>query len=185
MHDSDGEQARQVAGRFAIGALTVSGAFGSREKNVPTAAFGTVFGDPRFRTTDTRAFLDARYTATAKATRLDVRGILDRYRYDGAYPTAVTESETVVLDDFAEGVWAGIEARASRDLGSRHHVTGGIEFRHDLRQIQGGIDADLQPFEARGSAGTTGVFVQDEVPITSYVLVTAGMRFDAHDGFRG
>ena len=141
VRDLDGEQARQVAGRIGVGALTVSAAFGTREKNVPTAAYGTAFGDPRFRTTDTRAFLDARYTATAKATRFDFRGTLDRYRYAGEYPTAVRVSDTVVLDDYADGVWAGIETRASRTFGSRHDVTAGVEFRHDLRQRQGGADA--------------------------------------------
>ena len=140
--DLDGEQARQVAGRIGVGALTVSAAFGTREKNVPTAAYGTAFGDPRFRTTDTRAFLDARYTATAKATRFDFRGTLDRYRYAGEYPTAVSESDTVVLDDYADGVWAGIETRASRTFGSRHDVTAGVEFRDHLRQRQGGTDAE-------------------------------------------
>ena len=183
VHDLDGERARQFNGRLGFGPLTVSAAFGTREKHVPTAAYGTVFGDPRLRTTDTRAFLDARYSATARSTRLDVRGTLDRYRYDGSYPTAVSESETVALDDYAEGMWVGIEARASRNLGTKHHVTGGVEFRQDLRQVQGGTDAARQPFAISGSAGTTAAFVQDEVPITSFLLVTAGMRFDAYDRF--
>jgi len=39
----DGEQAGQIYGRFSVNNLTVTGAFGRRVKDVPTASFSTIF----------------------------------------------------------------------------------------------------------------------------------------------
>ena len=50
----DGEQSGQVYGRFSMNNLTVTGAFGRRIKDVPTASFFTLFNahDPAEQTTD-------------------------------------------------------------------------------------------------------------------------------------
>src|SRR5687767_5060323 len=45
----DGEGARQFYGRLDLGGLTVTGAYGRRIRDVPTASFGTVFNQQAWR----------------------------------------------------------------------------------------------------------------------------------------
>lgn len=181
----DDEDARQVSGRVARGGLTVSGAFGRREKGVPTAAYNTVFGDPRFRTTDSRSFLDAQYGAAVGQTRLDVRASIDRYRHVAHRPTLRVGDPSVVtvVDDEADGLWVGLEGRGSRRLGPRQRLTLGVEARHDLRQSHGGRDVDGALFDMASSGRTVGAYLQDEITVTKAVTVHAGVRFDAYSAF--
>ena len=92
--DLDGEQSGQVYGRFSMNNLTVTGAFGRRLKDVPTASFSTVFNahDPAKQTTDRKATVSAQYVRALGAARLTTEASLDHFRYDGVYPYAGEES---------------------------------------------------------------------------------------------
>jgi outer membrane receptor for ferrienterochelin and colicins len=182
----DGEQVRQLFGRLTYGHLTVSGAFGHRTKDVPTAAFDTVFGDPRFRTTDEHEFLDAQYERSTGATRVSVRSYLDRYQYDGTYPQQGFDGSPVVLyDDYANGLWAGVEGRVTRPVAARQTMTLGAEFRDNIRQNQGitYVDDPASSFLIERASHVIAGYAQDEIKLSTRFLVNAGVRFDAYDGF--
>ena len=53
----DGEGAKQFYGRLDFGGLTLTGAYGARVRDVPTASFGTLFNEhtPKEQTTDRHA----------------------------------------------------------------------------------------------------------------------------------
>ena len=86
----DGEQSGQVYGRFSMNSLTVTGAFGRRLKDVPTASFFTAFNahDPGQETIDRKATVSAQYVRVLGAARLTTEASLDHFRYDGVYPYA-------------------------------------------------------------------------------------------------
>lgn len=68
--NADGDRTARMFGDVTIGRWVFRGAYGSRTKHVPTASFGTTFGDTRERTVDTRGLLEAKYTATGVFARL-------------------------------------------------------------------------------------------------------------------
>src|SRR6185503_16834130 len=118
-----------------VGRVKMQGAFASRTKTVPTAAWATSFGDPRFRTTDSRGWFDATYDRAIGATSVAARAYVDHMGYEGAYPDA-----TRLNMDTSRGLWLGSEFSAARRLGARHRLTAGVEQRVNVRQDQDNWD---------------------------------------------
>ncbi len=183
----DDDEFHQVLGRVGMGAFVVRGLFGTREKGVPTAAFDTVFGDPRLRTTDSRAFVDAQYERPVGETRLTARAYLDRYHYDGTYPYEADgeAGEAVIVDeDSADGIWWGAELRVSRAAGARQTLSAGGELRHNVRQDQAYGPSGQPPyFDIEDSSHVLAAYLQDEVRLHARLLVNAGVRYDRYAGF--
>jgi outer membrane receptor for ferrienterochelin and colicins len=182
----DGESVRAITGRLGFRNLTISGAYSWREKTVPTAAFDTVFNDPRFKTVDERAFIDAAFDRDLGRTRLAVRGYADMYRYDGEYPYEAEDgSGSLFSTDYGHGAWWGAEARATRTVAVNHTLTAGIELREYATQAQGESYPDEPTFDwaADASTGVFAAYVQDEVRVHDRWLVTLGGRYDAYSGF--
>lgn len=182
----DGESVRAITGRLGFRNLTISGAYSWREKTVPTAAFDTVFNDPRFRTVDERAFIDAAFDRDLGGTRLALRGYADIYRYDGEYPYESEDaSGSVFSTDYGHGTWWGAEARAARTVAGRHTLTAGLELRGYATQAQGEAYPDEPAFDwaADASTGVFAAYLQDEVQVHDRWLVTLGGRYDAYSGF--
>src|SRR6266446_3681979 len=61
MTDADGDKAGHFFAKAAAGNWLLEGGASSRQKLIPTGSFGTDFGDPRNRTSDTRGFLSVKY----------------------------------------------------------------------------------------------------------------------------
>lgn len=182
--DLDDDQFHDVFGRMAAGNLTVRGAFGTRDKGVPTAAYGTIFGDPRLRTTDARAFVDAQYERSIGAARVSLRSYVDRYRYEGSYPYAADDDSSTFEEDSAEGIWWGGDARISRPVGTRHALQAGIELRHNARQVQEyGLVGEPPTLDLHDTSHLVAAYVQDEFRVSSRLLVNAGLRYDEYVGF--
>jgi iron complex outermembrane receptor protein len=62
--DADGDQYHNLFGNLSFRDFRFQAAYGSREKGVPTAAYDTVFNDPRTQTTDEHGFIDLQYAHT-------------------------------------------------------------------------------------------------------------------------
>ena len=58
---TDGDQNLSVFGRVSLGDFALTGAFVTREKQIPTGSFGTVFDDARNRTIDEHGYGDLAY----------------------------------------------------------------------------------------------------------------------------
>jgi outer membrane receptor protein involved in Fe transport len=183
----DDETLHQAFGRIALRDLTVTGSYGRREKGVPTASYDAVFNDPRERTSDERAFLDAQYERSLGTTRVALRGYFDRYRYEGAYPVpgADADSPVAVATDYALGSWWGVDGRVARPAPWHQTLTVGGEFRDNVQQNQGGgsLDGTLPDFVIDGSSQVTAAYVQDEVRLHRRFLVNAGLRYDRYGGY--
>jgi iron complex outermembrane receptor protein len=183
----DSETVRGLTGRLGYRDLNVTAAYGRREKQVPTAAFDTVFNDPRFNTLDERAFVDASYEHKWHDTRYALRGYADMYRYDGTYPYAplTADSDVVISSDYGHGVWWGVDGRATREFRHSHTLTAGLEFRDYARQDQGNLYPDdrAPSFTTDASSQVFATYVQDELRIRNRFLVNVGARYDAYSGF--
>ena len=85
--DLDDEHASTMFGSLSAGRFSIRGGVAHRHKQVPTASYGTVFGDDREATTD-RARVCQRRLRRADWAWLAGDGALayDYYGYRGAYP---------------------------------------------------------------------------------------------------
>jgi iron complex outermembrane receptor protein len=176
----DDESERQVSGRLRAGHFALRGAFGVRDKQVPTAAFGTLFGDTRFRTHDERLYADGEYDRSFGATRVVVHASADRARYHGDYP-----EDAGLNRDYADGIWTGAEGRVTRPLAGRHTLTLGGEWRQNIRQRQGAAyqEDPSSAFQFDGSSTVLAAYAQDEIALTSKLTLNAGLRVDRYADF--
>jgi iron complex outermembrane receptor protein len=183
----DHDSLRTVNGRVSYRDLTVTAAYGRREKSVPTASFGTAFNDNRFVTEDWRGFVDASIDRTWGGTQYAIRAYADAYRYDGTYPyeSSVTGSPNVLSTDYGYGTWWGAEGRATRRLPGRQTLTAGLEFRDYAQQAQGeAFEEDpSRSWDADEATHVFAVYAQDEVRVREKWLVSVGGRYDAYSGF--
>ncbi len=161
----------------------------SRTKHIPTASFGTVFNDPRTRTTDARGYVDVQYGHVfGEKWEILGRASYDWYDYSGSYfydyaGTGVppfTENK-----DLARGTWWDFELDASRVFFKRHRVTLGTEYRLDLHRQQ--ANYDVQPFvqylkDDRG-ARVAAYYLQDEISLRQNLIFVAGLRSDWYQAF--
>lgn len=79
----------------------------------------------------------------------------------------------------------GAELNLSRPAGHRNTVTGGIEFRYNLRKEQRNR-WDYSPvfvLDDHHSGSVIAFYVQDELKLTSRLSVNAGLRLDRYDTF--
>jgi hypothetical protein len=113
--------------------------FISREKGVPTGAWGTIFGDKRTSTVDDRGFLDLDYKHNfEKQISLQARLYYDHYKYRGYYvydyEDPINYPDPVVNKDTDCGEWLGGEVQATKTLYEKHKITIGAEIQDHFRQ---------------------------------------------------
>lgn len=189
--NADADTFVQFLGKASVGRFTAQALYGSREKIVPTASFGTVFDDPRSGTIEMQAYADVQYDRTfGNDWSTGARLYYDRYAYDGTY---VFGDETdpfaprVLNLDFARGSWWGGEVKARKRFGARHTVSIGSEYRDNLRQDQYNYDADpyVLYLDDRRRSSSWAVHAQDEIKLPSQWLLNLGVRHDQYDSFGG
>jgi outer membrane receptor for ferrienterochelin and colicins len=185
----DGEQSGQIYGRFTIRNLTITGAFGRRLKDVPTASFSTVFNahDPAQQTTDLDSIVTAQYVRVVGSARITSEASLDHSRYDGVYPYAGDSPEAPVVafrDGFSGLRWT-VSSRMIRPLPGRQTLTVGGEFVDNVQQDQWGAYAfpSDSNFRLDQSSRQGAVYVQDEIRLRPWLLVNGGLRHDRYARF--
>ncbi len=181
--DVDLDRYQSGYARMSAGGLTIAGAFANRTKGVPTGSFGADFNDPGNRTTDRRSYLDVCYDrGLGNRTDLSVRAYHDYYRHTGDHLYAGT-----VNRDGSYGTWQGGEVRLSSTAFHDHHLIFGTEYRGNQRQDQ--WNADLNPYQPylddRRRSRVWAAYLQDEVTVSPFVLVNAGVRYDHTSTFGG
>jgi outer membrane receptor protein involved in Fe transport len=174
---ADADRAHNIVGSLSRGAFALQGAYGTREKQIPTGAYGTTLGDERTRTRDSRAWLDASFTDTLRGAVVTTRAFVDYSGYSGVY---MFDEGTVENRDTALGVWVGAESTVSKRVSMRHQLTGGLEYRRNLRQDQ--RSWDVEPYwsyvDERIRSQQVGLYVQDEIQLHRRLTATVGGRYD-------
>jgi len=176
---------------FAKGSFrdfSFEGAFLSREKGIPTAAFDTVFNTTRTRTVDEHGYANLSYRHEfANQLDLTARLYYDRFYYRGDYLYDGTESapQRVLNQDHALGEWWGGELQLTKRLWQRHKFTVGAElqdnFRQDIR------NADTDPYDLKSntqnSSWNWAFYAQDEFSLLPNLILNAGVRYDYYNTF--
>ena len=182
----DGEESAQLFGRVKFADFTLTGVYGNRVKDIPTAAYGSAFNQPTLQTTDQHGFVEGEYARTVKGNQVALRAYLDRLYYSGTYPRGRMEDGAFAnYRDYASGLWTGTEARLSRNLPWRQELTIGTELRNNFRQAQGATSDDSPDanFAIDRSSRAAAVYAQDEMVIHRLVRASVGARYDAYAQF--
>ncbi len=187
----DGERLQQFYSRLAYKALTVTAAYGTRRRTVPTASFNTLFNEQEYpqQTTDRHTLLDAEWARLFGETRLSLRGSFDRFTYDGVYPTPGAavglEQERVVGLNSVNGVRWTAGVRATRPVGTRQTLIAGLEYIDNVHQDQVARypDPPVTFMESDRRSQQTALYVQDEIKLTPWLLATLGLRYDGYEQF--
>jgi hypothetical protein len=74
--DADYDRAQNAFVKYGVGDVTVTAAYSSRTKGIPTGAYGTDFNDTGNRTIDGRAYVDAAVKKTLGAGRTHGKALL-------------------------------------------------------------------------------------------------------------
>jgi iron complex outermembrane receptor protein len=178
----DGEHAVKGFASLGYRGFTATAAYSSRSKNIPTASYGTVFGDTRARTRDELLLVSAGYQASlGKRFDLTTRLTSGAYDYDGAYPYEMSPSTTDLFVDYASGRWWGAEATGTLRAGRHTFLLGG-EYQRSTRQDQGYryLSTTEGAFALGDQDHRFGLYAQDDIKILEKVVLSLGGRFDRH-----
>jgi iron complex outermembrane receptor protein len=185
----DGEQAGQYYGRLAYRGLSLTGAYGNRRKDVPTASFGTLFNEqlnPE-QTNDRHSLLDLEYARSIGESRVALRGSFDRFTYDGYYPLPGDDfgQRAVVGHNNVLGTRWTVGGRLARPLPFRQTLVVGAEFIDNIDQNQSSrlIDPATPLFSTDVSSTQRAVYFQDEVKFGRHIIVNGGLRYDGYATF--
>lgn len=176
----DGEQAVKASASLAVGDLILDAAYSKRDKRIPTASYGTAFGDTRAKTRDEMLLLSAGYEK-GFGTQFDFSAQVSfgDYAYAGAYPY-VPSPTTDLFEDFTNGRWWGAVAQGTWRAG-RHTLLFGTEYLHSLRLTQFGGDraAPETAYDIEGEPDRRiALFAQDDWALGEKVRVSLGGRLD-------
>ncbi|HKX29447.1 MAG TPA: TonB-dependent receptor, partial [Blastocatellia bacterium] len=189
--NADTDRSTSLFANLSYRDFTARGVYGSREKRLPTASYGTVFNDPRNRTSDRRGYLDLRYEHTLRnRLQLMVRVYGDSYNYDGYYIyDASTDGTPLLVEnrDLLRGAWLGGEVQLTKVVASRHKLTFGAEYQDNLRQHQSNYDLDpaFMYVDSRQRSNNAGLYFQDEFALHEKVTLNIGGRHDHYTAFGG
>ncbi len=180
----DGDRFWYTLGKVSYGDFTLQGGYVTRDKNVPTASYGTVFNAPS-TTVDSRGYLELRYAhLTANGWTLTGRAAYDTYDYHGQ-SVYDTDTGQVVNDDSARARWWGLEAGASRTFFNCFRFALGTELRQSTTLRQRNYDGS--PFasylDVAGEQFVLGAYADGRWEITKALSISAGVRWDRYDSF--
>jgi len=172
---------------FGYRGLTVEVLFGSRDKHIPTAAFGNEFNDPRFQAIDDQAYLNLTYQhVIAGKWQLFARTSWDDTSLTAPQAPPLPGGGVANDDFFVHGDWWTGELRLSRNLAEKHTLTFGTEDRDNVRQKQQFYIAPTNTtFLSAPSGWIDAIYAQDEFAITSKLTLNAGVRYDHYYDVKG
>jgi iron complex outermembrane receptor protein len=188
-NELDGEGVKQLYGRLDFRGLIVTGAYGTRQRDVPTASFGSSFNaqNPREETTDRHTLLDAQYGRSFGGTGATFRASFDRFSYDGVCPSEADADGVPQLIGFngVVGTRWSVESGLTRAFRGRQTVRAGLQFIDNVRQDQFTrfSDSPTPALDSHRSSTQHAVYIQDEIKLARWVIVNAGLRYDRYQAF--
>jgi iron complex outermembrane receptor protein len=189
--NADHDEYGQLFANLSYGHFRLESVYGSREKGVPTGAYGSVFDDPGNRTVDTREYLDLQYERNFGSDRgVTGRVYYDRYPFNDSYVydlSAFGGPSRAVVKVHGPGQWWGGEFALSKKLFDNQTLIVGSEFCDNFQQDQ--VDYLVQPFLPIGSERNTSiisaVYTQDEIRLHNSLILDLGLRYDHYSTFGG
>ena len=186
----DGERVGQLYGQLRVRNFTVTGAYGRRRRDVPTASFGTLFNEQvsREQTTDRHVLADVEYGRSVGMSHFTARGSFDQFSYDGIYPydNGLNNGSIIVARNSVLGSRWTASAKLTRPVPGRQVLALGAELIDNIHQDQQlqYSDPALMGFSTDHTSVQQAVFLQDEIKLTTWLMVNGGLRFDRYADFR-
>lgn len=182
----DGDSFKSLFGSFSFKDWTLEGGFITRNKDNPTAQFGSTFNDSRLQTTDDRGYANLKYTHSFPGVvDMTAQIYYDRCDFEIGYPTAIGAGTTFYSKEKDEGEWAGAEVQFNKRLWERHVITLGAEYRDDFLQHReifqpstGTVFTDANLYRI-----SYGVFLQGDFMLLTNLHLNAGVRYDQYGSF--
>jgi outer membrane receptor for ferrienterochelin and colicins len=190
-NNADDDEFHQFFVNASWGRFTLQGVYGSRDKGIPTASFGTVFNVTTTRTIDQTAYFDLQYNRNlGHGWGLTNRTYLDSFNNDGTYVYDYSASggpSQVFNKNFSHGKWWGDEATFTKQLWERQRVSIGFEYRDNFEQNQGNYDQQpfVQYFADSRTTNVFSVYAQDEIRLRKNLILNLGVRYDHYSTFGG
>jgi len=180
-HNLDADASHSVFASVRYKDFTLQGAFNEREKENPTAQFGTTFNDPHLRTIDDRGYASLSYTHSFEdVVDLTAQVYYDRTSFQIVYPQA-----PILFKEQQQGDWWGTEVQLTKKLFDRHVITVGAEYRDDFNQHRllfqegtGQVFADVNR-----TRQNYGVYAQGDFAVLTNLHFNAGVRLDKYGSF--
>jgi len=189
--NADDDESHQFLANLSWGHFTLQGVFGSRDKGIPTAPFGSVFNVTGTHTIDARGYLDLEYDRKlGSGWNLTNRLYYDQYNNDGTYIYDYSDfggPSRVMNRNFAHGKWWGDEVAFSKQAFARQRLTFGAEFQDNFQQDQGNYDLQpfVQYFTSYRTSNIFSVYAQDEIHLRKNLVLNLGLRYDHYSTFGG
>jgi outer membrane receptor protein involved in Fe transport len=183
--NADDENFQNLFAKLSYGDFTLVGAYVNREKGIPTASYETVFNDSRTRIWDKHTYFDLRYQHLVDETEITARLFYDRFQYDGDWAYDYSEegdlSYLEMFRDQADGEWLGTELLLTRSFFEKHKLSGGAEYRSNVKQYQKEWDVYEVYLDDDRDGYTWALFLQDEFRLSDSLLLNLGVRHDDFD----
>lgn len=174
----DYERAHSFFGKFSASGLTAEVLHNERTKGVPTASFGQIFNDPRSQTVDGRTSLSLSYYTAWSSYDFSARASYTDWSYSGDY--VFDYPPVTVNHDRSRGRWWDTELKLTSAPWAGHRLVTGIDYQQDLEKTQ--INYDVEPhvtyLDDHRKGYRYGLYAQDEVTLSSQLLLNAGLRYD-------
>jgi len=186
--NGDGDHYVRLFSTATFENLTVQAAYNSRDKGIPTGAFGTPFNDPNARTLDERGYVDFKYERALSSDRnVLARLYYDRYYYRGTYPYYSPYPTILNYKEHSWGDWWGAEGKYIVKPVASQTLTAGLEFRDNVKQHFRWKNVDPGPLDFDDSRRSVegGLYVQDEIVASKKVALNLGLRRDEYETFGG
>jgi outer membrane cobalamin receptor len=182
----DGFESGTVRGRAYWRFLSLEWSGNTYEKHIPTAEYGTLFGDSREVQTDTRSYVELR----AEPYVSDTVSVLSRvhwnhYDFRGVYPRDAVDGG--VETDTFHGSWLGLEQRVQFTPLSRLKLTLGGEGQLHY-QVEQRVKDDLgYRLDDSGSHGRPfqvgALYALADAALSERAHLSLGARLDAYSTF--
>jgi iron complex outermembrane receptor protein len=177
----DGEDFDRALVSVSKGAFSFEAHHVSRTKGIPTGPYGSVFGDPRTRTTDAKDLVSLTWSrALPNGSSAMARAHYGSSDYHGTF---VAPGD--LFDDSARGQWYGLEASAVRAVSARHLVTAGVEFQDNFQQRQMNFFVEPRVVfqDSHNDSTRLALFGQDEIKLSKRLTLHVGVREDWYESF--
>jgi outer membrane receptor protein involved in Fe transport len=181
----DGFQAGTLQGRAWWRSLTLQWFLHSRDKQLPTGVYASIFGDPRAAVKDTRAFLEARFEPRiSKTVESLTRAHANLYHFDGTYPYAPPPGGAGLSRETFRGNWIGGEQRfvftpiAALRITAGGEVVGHVQAKQSSTDETGAGPSFDTPFVV-----AAGYALADLTPAKA-IKISAGARLDYYSNLQ-